>query len=140
MEKNKDYIYYGLFLSEDCKSQIERQIERMDGYNKLFETRGRLYIDHCTLLHYSQENKFPEIKKEIVELESRGFERYSTVMMKVTHIGYLANKVMAIKVDPFDFPCANEKKVSHRYSSYYMFSYHRSMCNIHRQDPSENLP
>lgn len=108
MGKNKDYIYYGLFLSETCKLQIERQIERMDGYNKLFETRGKLYLDHCTLLHCSQENKFPEIKKEIVELESRGFERYSAVMMKVTHIGYLANKVMAIKVDPFDFPCANE--------------------------------
>ena len=75
MGKNKDYIYYGLFLSETCKLQIERQIERMDGYNKLFETRGRLYLDHCTLLHCSQENKFPEIKKEIVELESRGFER-----------------------------------------------------------------
>ena len=42
MGRNKDYIYYGLFLSEACKLQIERQIERMDGYNKLFETRGRL--------------------------------------------------------------------------------------------------
>ena len=28
MGKNKDYIYYGLFLSETCKLQIERQIER----------------------------------------------------------------------------------------------------------------
>ena len=49
-----------------------------------------------------------DIKKEIVELENRGFERYSEVRMKVTHVGYLATKVMAIKVDPFDFPCANE--------------------------------
>ena len=51
MEKNKDYIYYGLFLSETCKLQIERQIERMDGYNKLFETRGKLQLHHCTLLN-----------------------------------------------------------------------------------------
>lgn len=110
--KSKDYIYYGLFLDEDSKLQVIRHIEQMDGYNKLLEKRGKLYLDHCTLLHCSQEDKFPQVKKELIDAEKDlarlGKDRYSACIMKVTHIGYLANKVMAIRVNTFSWPCANE--------------------------------
>lgn len=107
LKMNKDYIYYGLFLSDYTKEQIKKRIRHIDGYNTLFEQCDKVYLDHCTLLHCSQEDKFPQVKEEIDELVKRGFERYSAVLMQVTHIGYLANKAMAVKVNLFDFPCAN---------------------------------
>lgn len=106
--KNNNYIYYGLFLDENTKNEIKDYIRHIDGYNQLLENGKREYIDHCTLLFHTQEDKFPQVKKELVELESRGFDRYSAMIMKVTHIGYLENKVMAIRVNLFDCPCANE--------------------------------
>lgn len=108
----KDYIYYGLFLDENEKIRVKDYIRHIDGYNQLFENCKKEYLDNCTLLHCSQEDKYPKIKDELIELEKNlekyGKDRYSAVMMKVTHIGYLADKVMAIKVNPFDFPCAND--------------------------------
>lgn len=98
----KNFEYYGLFLTEESKTKLLDWLAR----NCPFEALNKdwfftvMYLDHCTLLHKSQDDY---IKRAI--LEDRIDEPYTII---IDGIG-ANDKAMAFRVkkDSLVMPCTN---------------------------------
>ena len=90
----KEFEYYGLFLTNECRKILMNWINDNGYYNP----NGRYYLDHCTLLHRSQENENVQSFCE--------FWEGAKFIMRITAIGK-SDKAMAFKVELNEAPCAN---------------------------------
>lgn len=90
----KEFEYYGLFLTDKCKKTLMNWINDNGYYNP----NGKYYLDHCTLLHRSQENEDV--------LSFCEFWEGAKFVMRITAIGK-SNKAMAFKVELNEATCAN---------------------------------
>lgn len=51
----KNFEYYGLFLTEESKAKLKKWFDLYDFSNNILEScLEKWYLDHCTLLHWSQ--------------------------------------------------------------------------------------
>ena len=55
-----DFIYFGLFLNQDIKNKLMNILKSTE-YYKILEKADNIYLDHCTLLHCSQ--NYPKLKE-----------------------------------------------------------------------------
>lgn len=90
----ENFEYIGLFLDEERRKKLTEYLPPIS---------GRLYLDHCTLLHKSQISH--KQSEKIIDLY-KDYEGH-TVHIELTHIGW-NDKAMAFKVHPLWIPCANE--------------------------------
>lgn len=90
----ENFEYIGLFLDKERRNRL---IELLPPIS------GRLYLDHCTLLHKSQINNV--WVNPIIDL----YNKYEgdTTHIGLTHIGW-NDKAMAFKVRTSWIHCANE--------------------------------
>lgn len=113
MEISKDYIYVGLFLTDYYKNRALAEICQIPKYGNYIadlNKNSKIYLDHCTLLHRSQEKTHKEVLERLKCLDLiRPLDGYVTLSMMATHIGVLENKVMTLKVSvAIKNICANE--------------------------------
>lgn len=94
----KDWLYYGLFINSNDKEKLMNLLKSDEIYNKLLQKARKVYIDHCTLLHNSQENEDLRIFCE----QNIG----SVIEITVEEVG-VSNKAMAFKVDLQGIESAN---------------------------------
>ena len=90
----KEFEYYGLFITDESKNTLIKWLND-NGYYAL---NGKLYLDHCTLLHKSKD-----------DINIRNFCECcegATFIMKVIGIGR-SDKAMAFKVELPGVPCSN---------------------------------
>lgn len=89
-----NFEYIGLFLTNESRNKL---LDLLPPFN------SKVYLDHCTLLHRSQENraKASDVK--------RAFEFYKgkRFYINVTAIGW-NDKAMAFKCIPAWIPCVNK--------------------------------
>jgi hypothetical protein len=97
--------YMGLFLTEESKAKLKEWLW-LNGYDFNNDImKGALpenwYLDHCTLLHWSQKDYYTE--KEILESNSG-----KMCAITVDGIG-ISDKAMAFRIDKelMGIPCAN---------------------------------
>lgn len=102
-----NYQYFGLFLSEEDRNALLRIIiDNPIVSNLVLQRRSILYLDHCTLLHSSQNDR--EVLEELREnIERDPFKMYRII---IDGIGF-SNKAIAFRVNIGDsaLPCANAK-------------------------------
>lgn len=61
-----NYQYFGLFLEEDYRNKLLKIIvDNPIVSNLVFQRGSTLYLDHCTLLHNSQNDE--EIFEELIK-------------------------------------------------------------------------
>lgn len=113
MKISKDYIYVGLFLTDTHKHRALTEICQIPEYSKYItdvSLLSKIHLDHCTLLHRSQEKAHKEVFERLKNLDLiRPLDGEATLSMMATHIGVLENKVMAFKVSlAIKHICANE--------------------------------
>lgn len=63
----EEYQYYGLFLTKGSRNKLRRYIEDSP-YQLALLRSTKEYLDHCTLLHVSQEKDHVDLKKLLDEL------------------------------------------------------------------------
>lgn len=82
-----EYQYYGLRLTKGSRDKLRRYIEDSP-YQVAFLRSTKEYLDHCTLLHVSQEKDHADLKKLLDRLYTKatqhGTKAYTLV---VTAIG-----------------------------------------------------
>lgn len=102
-----DYEYYGLFLTQESKDKLAKQLF-FNGYSpesELMKKRTGWYLDHCTLLHRSQltwDNS--NLHAFLIDKLHEDFE------IKIIGIG-ISDKAMAFKVNVF--PLVSVNKIPH---------------------------
>lgn len=63
----REYQYYGLFLTQGSRDKLRRYL--IDSpYQLAFLRSTKEYLDHCTLLHMSQEKDHVDLKKLLDKL------------------------------------------------------------------------
>lgn len=93
----KKWIYYGLFLDKDSRNTLLSFLENSN-WDYLFEETSKIYLDHCTLLHYLHYEMNEMLASSIEEkLKWLIDEECTLFVLKVTHIGY-NDKAIAFKV------------------------------------------
>lgn len=93
----KDYIFYGLFLKDEDRNLLINFISN----NKSLPHVDNFILEHCTLLHYSQEENNTNIKTFCECCIDTEF------VLKIVAIG-VSDKVMAFKVEIPGISCANK--------------------------------
>ena len=92
-----EYQYYGLHLTKGSRDKLRRYIEDPP-YQVAFLRSTKEYLDHCTLLHVSQEKDHADLKKLLDRLYTKatqhGTKAYTLV---VTAIG-MNDKALAFRV------------------------------------------
>lgn len=85
----KPFQYIGLVLTESSKQDLLKLIPPLN---------GKLYLDHCTILHESRKSttKGSLILKNLEDY----FEENELLELKIIGIGYLPGRVIAFKVLP----------------------------------------
>lgn len=103
MEISNEYIYIGLFLTDKSKGKVTELVNSIPQYKELFDKSNKVFIDHCTLLHRSQEKENQSILERLRILECN-----TTFPIVATHVGFLNGRAMAIKVTlDKNIHCAN---------------------------------
>lgn len=101
------YQYFGLFLSEEDRNTLLKVIiDNPIIANLVLQKGSTLYLDHCTLLHSSQNDE--EIYKDLERLIR--WDPLKLYCITVDGIGF-SSKAIAFRViieDP-DLSCANAK-------------------------------
>lgn len=94
----KNFEYYGLFLTDESKSTLDKWLVK-NGY----EISGKKYLDHCTLMHRSD-----DLDLSLIKL----YDSYEGLrfFMLVTGIG-ISDKAMAFRVSLI-MPCSS-KRIPH---------------------------
>lgn len=90
----ENFEYIGLFLDEERRKKLTEYLPPIS---------GRLYLNHCTLLHKSQISH--EKAKEVIDLYNK--YKGNVVHIELTHIGW-NDKAMAFKIRTSWLSCANE--------------------------------
>lgn len=102
-----NYQYFGLFLEEEYRNDLmDIIINNPIIANLVFQRGSTIYLDHCTLLHSSQNDK--EVYCTLMDrITSNYCDSYRIV---VEGIG-ISKKAIAFKVTIGDpaLPCANAK-------------------------------
>lgn len=62
-----NYQYYGLKLTDVSREQLKRYLL----YNNFYVPTEELLLDHCTLLHISQEREHRDLKEKLDYMLSR---------------------------------------------------------------------
>lgn len=102
MGKNCDFIYYGLFLTDDSRNKLLKKVKRYaDG---LVPEDARLYLDHCTLLHCSKINGNEDLKQKLDFWIQSNHTKFD---FNVTAIGR-SDKAMAFMTDVNSDMCVNQ--------------------------------
>ena len=88
----EEYRYYGLFLTQGSRDKLRRYL--IDSPYQLALLRStKEYLDHCTLLHVSQEKEHVDLKKLLDRLYIGG-AKYALV---VNAVG-MSDKALAFRV------------------------------------------
>lgn len=120
MDKN-NFVYYGLFLTEDSKKLLLDILKDKDIPSKYtlvandITKHDKIYLDHCTILHTTQK----EYNSNILEF-CKLFE-YLRHFIVITHIG-MNDTNLAFRVNTLNVPCANEIP-------------HITICTMNRGNP-----
>lgn len=94
-----NWQYYGLFLDKDTRNRLLEFVNNDEGTKEAMKIANKVYLDHCTLLHKSQDNKNIETFCECCE--------DAEFVINITEIG-ISRKAMAFKVEIPAVPCTNK--------------------------------
>lgn len=104
-----NYQYYGLFLTKKSRNKLLTEfLKHICGLNIILQDIV-MYLDHCTLLHSSQEEQFTKTKQtldgciiggiDFTDLEINGFGYNDTaIAFRVKDLYLCANKTAHITI------------------------------------------
>lgn len=88
----EEYRYYSLFLTQGSRDKLRRYLTDSP-YYLVFLMSTKEYLDHCTLLHVSQEKDHVDLKKLLDEL-CINTTKHALVVNAVD----MSNKALAFRV------------------------------------------
>ena len=97
----RDIIYFGLFFDDKTRNRLLTVVKRH--WPSLLNSASKIYVDHCTLLHKSKYEGFPELYSFLKKNIGR------TVTVSLIAVG-ISRKAMAFQVQftaGEEFLCAN---------------------------------
>ena len=102
----KNFQYYGLFLTQESKNILTQYLQNK-GYDKLIKAlSNRIYLDHCTLLHYKHLNNVHNlILREQLD-KYIGDNKDRKIKIVIDAIG-MTDKVFAFRINNINDLCAN---------------------------------
>lgn len=101
MAKQKNWEYFGIFLSHETKKKLLKFLKTYQGTKSAIEIANKIYLDHCILLHISQLHG----NLDIYEFLNSNLGKQ--VNLTLTEIG-ISRIAMAFKVIGKDLICVND--------------------------------
>lgn len=92
-----EYQYYGLHLTKDSRDKLRRYIEDSP-YQVAFLRSTKEYLDHCTLLHVSQEKDHADLKKLLDSLYAMAVQHEVRKHSLVVNAIGMNDKALAFRV------------------------------------------
>lgn len=98
-QDNKKWQYYGLFIMPECRKQIYEYLSYAHSkWHEKFDNIGRVYLEHCTLLHCTQYN-LNDVKSVMIKRRLDFLLNNNKIMFEVNvgKIG-ISEKTMAFQI------------------------------------------
>lgn len=103
----KNFEYYGLFLTEESKAKLKAWLINSNYQPEILKSEKE-YLDHCTLLHWSQRGNDTYLTEEYIKFVLS--VQVKNLRLEIDGIG-VSDKALAFRCNLSEELCAN--KVPH---------------------------
>lgn len=98
------FEYYGLFLTEESKAKLKAWLINSNYQPEILKSKKE-YLDHCTLLHWAQEEEYNYLMEE--DLKFMLAVQVKNMCLEIDGIG-ISDKALAFRCNLSEELCANK--------------------------------